>query len=375
MNMISNSSNIYRVWRYVIIYGPFRTLAKVFGRLRPSLPLYILLRTRIPRLRGRGIGIIGAGQHAYSTIAYSLASFTRSNIIFVIDPNYRAAVSLAKAYNIKNSYSELTENVINDKDLSLVYIASNHSTHADYFLTLAARKIDIFIEKPLCTRRCELEEMDRVVKTFGTKVYAGFNRPFSRAVQSIVRNFTDHEPFSLSCTVFGHKLDDSHWYRNPGEGSRVIGNLAHWIDLSVYLLFLRAEGNYELKISLSFADVNSVSDNMSVTISTSFGDLVCLFFSTRGEPFEGVNEYIAFQQGDFTAKVNNFREIEMTRGRKIIKNKFFPKDVGHIRSVLQPFYVKPTREWGELYASTSLMLHIEDMVVNLRENMTLQLQR
>ena len=43
------------------------------------------------------------------------------------------------------------------------------------------------------------------------------------------------------------------------------------------------------------------------------------------------------------------------------KYRYYPKDVGHERSVLQAFSPE-NRKWSEVELSTLLMLHIDDMV-------------
>ena len=88
---------------------------------------------------------------------------------------------------------------------------------------------------------------------------------------------------------------------------------------------------------------------------------------SRSEPFEGVNESINFQQGNLIAKINDHRHIQIWVGEKYISRKFWPKNVGHKKAILQPFNENTTnfRNWDELVLSTELMLVITDMVVNI----------
>ena len=52
----------------------------------------------------------------------------------------------------------------------------------------------------------------------------------------------------------------------------------------------------------------------------------------------------------------------MWRGDRVLRRRYWPKDVGHRAALLQPFDDSRRRDWSEVVASTLLMLHIADMV-------------
>ena len=85
--------------------------------------------------------------------------------------------------------------------------------------------------------------------------------------------------------------------------------------------------------------------------------------SSRTEPFEGINETINIQCDDVIAKIDDFRKLTIWKNDYFFKKKYFPKDVGHRKSVNQP-WGKFKRDWHEVELSTLLMLHIKDMVEN-----------
>ena len=94
---------------------------------------------------------------------------------------------------------------------------------------------------------------------------------------------------------------------------------------------------------------------------------ISIIFSTRNEPYEGVNETINYQQDNINAKIDDFRSIKIWKDNKVIKKNYFPKNNGHKEGVLQPFSNDKIRLWKEIKASTELMLFIEKMVQNLEE--------
>ena len=117
-----------------------------------------------------------------------------------------------------------------------------------------------------------------------------------------------------------------------------------------------------LNVSISYSKSSTPSDNISVSITSSRNDLISLIFTSRSEPFEGVNETINFQQGDLIAKIDDFRVTKIWKRDQYRTYKHWPKNNGHKSCVLQPFNEDLSRSWGEVYLSTKLMLHIENMV-------------
>lgn len=357
---------INKVVRFVSIYGVVRTLVKVAGRLRLMVPLWWLLNLLHPLRSGIRVGIIGCGQFSYSAIAYFLSTSTNCKLLWCSDIDLNAAKSMAKAFGMKRYAKDCAEFL---KGTDLVYIASNHATHTSYAVQCMKAGCNVYIEKPISTTREQFEELLAVVEETGKKIYVGYNRPHAPSIDLIRNNVPDKSlPFSLSCFITGHLIPEDHWYRDPKEGTRVCGNLGHWLDLAVHMMCWSSEPIETVNITITYSNKNTPSDNFSAVISTPRGDLVTLTFSARGEPFEGVNETINFQQGDLIAKINDHRYTQVWVDEKYISKRHWPKNVGHKNAILQPFDTGRNREWLELVISTELMLVVTDMVKNLESH-------
>ncbi len=352
--------------RYIGIYGIFRTLTKVLGRLRPKFKLWLLLKFPFYSRSGKRIGLIGCGHHAFSSLAYFLTASSNSRIVFALDIDEKASSSLATAYGAVDVGAEYTPN---KKDVTLpdlVYISSNHATHTDYAINFLQYGCDVFIEKPVSINTEQLDKLAQVVNQSGQAVYVGYNRPHSPAIK-LVEKYTTHNkelPFTLSCFISGHFIPADHWYRDPSEGTRVVSNVGHWIDLASYMLFWAEEQPEFLDISVSYSDLNMPSDNIVVSMVSPRHDLITMTFTSRSEPFEGVNETINFQQGDVIAKIDDFRTTKIWKDDIYKKYRHWPKNNGHNSTVLQPFTSGKKRQWNEIEFSTRLMLHIEAMVLS-----------
>lgn len=253
------------------------------------------------------------------------------------------------------------EDLISNEKCSLIYIASNHSTHSFYAKKALEYGKDVYVEKPLSVDVAQFNSLLKILKTSSSNIYVGYNRPFSKSIKKI-SNLIVNKPITLNCFISGHKINSDHWYRDPSEGTRVCGNLGHWIDLTVHLLMKKKQALPEIfDITVVRANDLEIDDNLTVIFKTSDQDLITITLSSREEPFEGIKENINLLNGNLNAYIDDFRKLTLHNGDKKTVKRYFPKDVGHKLSVMQPFQSKK-RNFKELEYSTFITLLIADMV-------------
>lgn len=354
-------SSLHKVYRFSQLYGLRRAIVKALGRLRVgSITRFVISPLKFFK-KNKFVSVIGCGQFTYSTISYFLVKELGDCISASFDIDEVAGTSYSKAFG-SISYNSF-DKLLNDNFTKIVYIASNHYTHTDYAIKCMERGLDVYVEKPISVNYNQFERLKESFKSSNVKMYVGYNRPFSKAVTRLKQHI-GVTPFTLSCTVIGHKIEADHWYRKPEEGTRICGNLGHWIDLAIHLFAARNSPLPEsYKISISHAKVNEIDDNICVCISTEIGDLVVLTMTSREEPYEGINETIVFQQNKLFAKIDDFRKAEFQIGSAKFTEQYTPKDVGHSAAIMQPFN-SSGRNIEEVFLSTDLMLFITDMVLN-----------
>jgi predicted dehydrogenase len=345
-----------KLWRYAKIYGPGRALFKAAGRIRLGLPLLSFRRS------SRDIGIVGCGQFAFATIGYFLWRAFRHRILACYDVSEAAQHSFARALRVSHPATSF-EGMLDQAGLRLVYVASNHASHADYAAAAIRRGLDVYVEKPIAVTYSQLLQLLGALRGSKARIFAGYNRPFSPAIRYLRDKITIDAAggISLQCFVSGHHLGPDHWYRRPEEGTRICGNVGHWLDLMVHLLSWRGLPD-RLVISLVWADEREPDENLSISISSDRGDIVSIVLTARCEPFEGINETINLQHAGTICKIDDFRVLTIWQGPVLRRRRFWPKDVGHRRAILQPFDRDEARNWGEVVLSTLLMLRITDMV-------------
>lgn len=356
---MTHLSNIRKLFRYAAIYGLHRTLFKAAGRLRRGGATLLNWR----RWTGtKDIAVIGCGQFAFATIGYVLTARFGKRIGSCFDVDVSAASTFAKFFGVPR-IEQSAEDIFSNPAIRIVYVASNHASHTDYSIQAIDSNKIVYVEKPVSVDISQFHRLAHAVSRSRNQVCAGYNRPCSSAIRKLMTWCDNRDgPLTLSCFVSGHSIPENHWYRLPEEGTRVCGNVGHWLDLMVHVLSW-GELPDCWRISLTWSDQKRRDDDLVISLTSDRGDLVNILLTARCEPFEGINETINLQWGSTIAKIDDFRRMTVWK-EEVVKNyRFWPKDVGHVSAILQPFR-SMDRNWHEVELSTLLMLKIAEMVVN-----------
>ena len=140
--------------------------------------------TSLPAIRStsnddpRHVGIIGCGTFAYCVIAHFLSRNQGRVIRGAMDSNLERAASLFERYNLAY-YTDQAERLIEDEQIDLIYIASNHASYAEYAIRCLERGKSVHIEKPHVANEDQLRRLCRAMQASGGRVNLGFNRPYS----------------------------------------------------------------------------------------------------------------------------------------------------------------------------------------------------
>jgi predicted dehydrogenase len=104
-------------------------------------------------------GIIGLGKIA-ETFANDLMLIPDARLFAVASRNRQKADSFAAKYDIPYAYG-CYEDIVKNKDLDVIYIATPHSLHCDNTIMCLNNKIAVLCEKPLAINSAEAERMIR----------------------------------------------------------------------------------------------------------------------------------------------------------------------------------------------------------------------
>lgn len=290
--------------RYVRLYGLNRTLWKARGQYH--------MRRKFDQLppprEGSGkahVGILGCGNFAYSNIAYYLGKKHRGALRACMDRNIDRAASLFQDFKL-DYYTDDADRIMDDDRIDLVYIASNHASHAEYAIRALDKGKSVHIEKPHVVNFDQLHRLCSAMARSTGSVGLGFNRPNSR-IGKLIREALAAQsgPTMLNWFIAGHEIDEDHWYFKQEEGGRVLGNLCHWTDLIYHCI--PEEARYPITIKPTKA-AKSDSD-IAVTYTFGDGSIAALTFSAKGHTFEGVRERFAAHRGDVLVFMDDFQSL------------------------------------------------------------------
>jgi len=291
--------------------------------------------------------LIGAGDYARTTILPNIKKFHRK---CVIDYNINIAQWVAKKYSF-DSYGihchSCLEEIEKDKN-PIIFIAGYHSTHTPIALDILNINptAKIFIEKPPVTTEDQLKKLLKVYDPL--KIFIGYNRRHIPWVQDIKKKLDNRKsPLFINMTIKEITLNPNHWYFWPNQGTRITGNLCHWIDLAVYWV-----GALPQKLSL-IRSPNS--DNLVLTILFIDGSLVNLFPTEAGNSLRGVQEKIELRFDETTIFVDDFLKMVLDEGgRRKVRRKIL-RDKGHDQ-MYKRFQWAVLNKQSDLYSREDLAL-------------------
>jgi predicted dehydrogenase len=315
------------------------------------------------------VGLIGCGNFAYSNIAYYLKKNYGLCMRGAMDCNVDRSASLFEQYGL-NYYTDDASRIIEDSGIDLVFVASNHASHAEYAIQALNRGKAVHIEKPHVVNEDQLNRLCDAMHRSKRPVMLGFNRPHSRIGREIKRHLdTQSGPAVFNWFIAGHEIPPDHWYFKQEEGGRILGNLCHWIDFVHQMV---PEGSrFPVEIVPTPAD-NSGS---GVAVAYRFADntVAAITFSAKGHTFEGVRERFAAHRGDVLIAMEDFKKLVVeVLDKKHITNLLY-RDHGH-EAAIQNSY-RMVRSNKELNPGCSIQYVWETGMLTLKTREALDRNR
>lgn len=335
------------------MYGIRRTFAKALYKFDTNLVYFAL---KVLYFSGRKIdkriAFVGMGNHGFTLLAFFVSVVGKQRISVVIDPSEKSRKIALKVLGCSYFPDIKSAQVEGEFYGDIIYIASDHASHTKHAVIANGVFDRMYVEKPLFVNMNQFVEYKKLIND-GCILHTGFNRPHSPFFVEFTNVLS--EDFNITMVINGHHLPADHWYRSDGQGSRVLGNLTHWIDLSLRIFVLKCNIK-SLDIQLSKGHLDDLvvvfsSENVKITLS----------FSANCEPTDGVEEFIFWNCSKSVGEITNFRKLSyITKDGVIRKISKAKKNVGHELASLAP--LKEVYEDSSLSLKSSfLALKVEDM--------------
>ncbi|MEZ5498966.1 MAG: Gfo/Idh/MocA family oxidoreductase [Steroidobacteraceae bacterium] len=326
---------IRKALRYVRLYGLGRTVSKIRAQyhMRNAGQPKDLAHSTVPARKTQVVGILGCGNFAYSTIAYYLCKCRGEVIRGCMDIHKSRAVSLAHRYSAHYG-TDSAQRVIDDPQIQLLYIASNHASHAEYAISALQAGKAVHIEKPPVVNHDQLRRLCNAIRQNNGLVRMGFNRPlspFARKLNSALRQ--QNSLSVINWFVAGHELPENHWYFSESEGGRILGNLCHWTDFTLRMV----SRNRRYPIRLIPGRGSASDSNLALVSVFADGSVSSITFSAMGHTFEGVRERLSVHCGDVIAYMDDFHSMTIYEKEKTSRFRLINRNHGHKESIVGTF--------------------------------------
>jgi predicted dehydrogenase len=324
---------IKKTLRYIRLYGPRRTYIKIRGQYHMKKHYATLPMSPSLSQNAGHVGLIGCGNFAFSNIAYYLNKNYGRVIRGAMDIDIHRAASLFEYYGLKY-YTDDADKIITDPAIDLIYIASNHASHAEYAIAaLEAGKI-VHIEKPHVVSEDQLNRLCSAMAQYDGRVRLGFNRPLSR-IGLMIKQYLDtqQDPAMFNWFIAGHEIAPEHWYFKQEEGGRILGNLCHWTDFVLQLV--PSQNRYPITIN----PTRGQKSDCDIAVTFTFGDgtIAAITFSAKGHTFEGVRERFAAHRGNVLIAADDFKNLTVEVTEKKYKTSLLFRDHGHEANIIQSY--------------------------------------
>jgi predicted dehydrogenase len=336
--------------RYVRLYGIGRTLIKTQGQYHMKKRYAALPEMRALSVDARHVGIIGCGNFAFSNIAYYLNKNYGQVIRAAMDVDVHRAASLFEKYGA-SYYTTDAERVISDPAIDLVFIASNHASHAEYAIRALERGKHVHIEKPHVVTDDQLIRLCSTMLEAKGKVALGFNRPNSRIGREIKRHLDSQTGAAMyNWFIAGHEMPGDHWYFKEEEGGRVLGNLCHWTDFVFQMM------PPERRYPITIRPTRALQSDCDIAVTYTFGDgsIAAITFSAKGHTFEGVRERFAAHRGNVLISMDDFKDLVIeVIDKKYVTSPLF-RDHGHEQNIRNSYEMVRARRHDEVKPGCSV---------------------
>jgi predicted dehydrogenase len=278
------------------------------------------------------IGLVGAGNFAKNVHIPNIHKLKNKFAIYaVMDQTGYKGKSIAQQNQAKYATTNY-EDILNDKNIDLVFICTNHDSHADLTLKALEAGKHVFVEKPLATNKKDLDRIKNFyLETKGDKplLMVGYNRRFSPYAQEVKRQ-TDKRinPLFIHYRMNAGYIPLDHWVHE--NGGRIVGEACHIIDLMNFFT------DSQIK-SISYESINpntnhfSNSDNKSIILKYNDGSLCVIdYFALGSKKFS--KEYLEVHFDGKTLLLDDYKFLKGF-GVKINEIKTASSQKGHLEEL------------------------------------------
>ncbi|MGW1159244.1 bi-domain-containing oxidoreductase [Streptomyces sp. NPDC002513] len=319
------------------------------------------------------LAAIGAGNFATRTLFPELKREPGVAFSWVAGGRGLSAAHQGRRWGFR-TVAESVEGALASGDADCVMVLSRHDSHGRYAARVLRGGAALYCEKPLGLTETELEDVADAWLDSGAPAMAGFNRRFAPAVRDLRAALPAGAPLQVVYRVFAGRLPADHWYFDPRQGGRLLGEVCHFIDTAGFLVpggpvAVRAVG----------VDGRDAATAQSVTLQLTYddGSAACVVYGGLTPP-GAPKELLEVAADGVAARIDDFRSLTVWKGGRAATTAYRGGPKGHaaeMRSLVGLVRGEvpgeaaaaadfPSALWSSLVACRAVRSLTEDRVVD-----------
>ena len=314
---------------------PFAGMLIAYDTGRPLADRVDVSSRPVSPAKGR-IGLIGAGSFAQNVLLPALKG--QGDFMGVATARPNNARYVADKYGFEYCTGQAGE-VLGDDRIDTIFVLTRHDLHGPCVLEALRQGKHVFVEKPLCLRPEEVDEIAAAYREREVHLMVGFNRRFAPQVQQIRDFLPAGVPKAITYRINAGIVPPDHWVHDPAVGGgRVLGEACHFLDLAMYL----AGAPITTVAATAMADPHHLADTVVVNLGFANGSTAAVSYFSNGNKAVSKERLEVFA-GGHVAVLDDFRVLTLygDRGKK---EKTAKQDKGHAREVAA--FMRAIREGG-----------------------------
>lgn len=277
------------------------------------------------------VGIIGIGDFSKGMLLPVLSDLSNLyEIKAIASAKPYDLPRLARIYNVSYISAD-SEEILNDKDIDLIFITTPHNTHKDFILKCVEKNKPCFVEKPLCVNLEEYQELEEIfIKNKSLiSLFVGFNRryaPLTIKAKEILDSLSG--PMIINCIINAGYMDPNNWMQDSKiGGNRLIGEVCHFVDFGYFLTRSQVQKNYIDFIKPNNKNIKNL-DNYLINLKFEEGSLMSINYNSLGN-LNVPKEYIQIFKQGFVLEIIDFKILKIYSNKGIKETKLKYIDKGH----------------------------------------------
>jgi len=328
-------------------------------------PRSIALKSGRPNEGAIGVAVVGPGSFMKDTFLPALRRCREASLVGVVAGTGTSARSAAERFGAILASTDLAE-VLADPRVTLALIGTRHHLHAEQVVQALAAGKAVFVEKPLCLSRPELERIREARRSSTCLLAVGFNRRYAPLVREMKKRLAlIPGPRVLQVRVNAGRLPPEHWTQDPKVGGgRLVGEGCHFLDLIPFLAGSPIASMWVGSVPVDSERVPA-HDNFEIHLKLADGSLGSLLYTSLGDSSLD-KERVEVHAGGTSLVLDDFRELIVHAGGRV-RRISAKRDKGidsEVRALVAALRGNPSDliSWGEIESATEWTLRAQELL-------------